>query len=183
MRVTGGVYRGRTIRCPPGAIRPAMDRMRESVFAILGDLSDCSFLDLYSGSGVVGIEAASRGADPVVLVEKDFRKKRTLFENIRFVTTRIEVSITPVERFLRADTRGFELVFLDPPFDMAGKGAIVDAVAAGPHLNPEGLLVIHLPKEEAFGTERKGLTLIDERRYGRSRVLFFRRNEGGDRDR
>ena len=70
MRVTGGRYRGRTVKCPKGVIRPAMDRMRESLFNILGNISGESFLDLFSGSGVVGIEAASRGAEPVVLVEK-----------------------------------------------------------------------------------------------------------------
>ncbi len=73
MRVTGGMYRGRRIDCPPGDIRPAMDRMRVSLFAVLGDLSGTSFLDLFSGSGVIGVEAASRGAAPVVLVERDAR--------------------------------------------------------------------------------------------------------------
>ena len=71
MRVTGGRYRGRTIKCPKGVIRPAMDRMRESLFNILGNISGESFLDLFSGSGAVGIDAASRGAEPVLLVEKD----------------------------------------------------------------------------------------------------------------
>ena len=65
MRITGGLYRGRGIKCPPGVIRPAMDRMRESLFAVLGNITGCSFLDLFSGSGIVGIEAASRGAASV----------------------------------------------------------------------------------------------------------------------
>jgi 16S rRNA (guanine966-N2)-methyltransferase len=82
MRVTGGIYRGRQVACPPGIIRPSMDRMRVSLFSILGDLSGCSFLDLYSGSGVLGIEAASRGADPVLLVEMDRRKRETILKNI-----------------------------------------------------------------------------------------------------
>ena len=85
MRITGGLYKGRKIICPPGVIRPAMDRMRESLFAILGNLDDMSFLDLYSGSGIVGIEAASRGADPVFLVEKDVKKRKTIIQNISFV--------------------------------------------------------------------------------------------------
>ncbi len=71
MRITGGFYKGRTVVCPPGVIRPAMDRMRESLFAILGDLTGTSFLDLYAGSGVVGIEAASRGADVVIVDLED----------------------------------------------------------------------------------------------------------------
>ena len=71
MRITGGELRGRIIKCPDGIIRPAMDKMRESVFSILGDLSGKSFLDLFSGSGTIAIEACSRGADFIELVEKD----------------------------------------------------------------------------------------------------------------
>ena len=59
MSITGGELRGRTIKCPDGVIRPAMDRMRESLFSILGDLSGKSFLDLFSGSGTIAIEAVS----------------------------------------------------------------------------------------------------------------------------
>ena len=73
MRITGGAYCGRIIELPESSmeIRPAMDRMRESVFAILGDLTGLSFLDLFSGSGIIALEAASRGAHPVVCVERD----------------------------------------------------------------------------------------------------------------
>ena len=83
MRITGGLYSGRRIVCPPGVIRPAMDRMRESVFAALGDLSGESFLDLYSGSGIIAIEAASRGASMVHLVESDRRKMPVLKQNLK----------------------------------------------------------------------------------------------------
>ena len=85
MRITGGKYVRGKIVCPPGVIRPAMDRMRESLFAILGDLSGLSFLDLFSGSGVVAIEAASRGAEPIVLVEMDRGKKATIEKNLSII--------------------------------------------------------------------------------------------------
>ena len=100
MRITGGIYRGRRIDCPPGVIRPAMDCMRESLFSILGDLSGESFLDLFSGSGCVGIEAASRGAATVHLVEKDKLKLATIKANISFVKDcDIKVFLTDVMRF------------------------------------------------------------------------------------
>ena len=75
MRITGGKYVRRQIACPPGIIRPAMDMMRESMFSILGDIEGVPFLDLFSGSGCVAIEAASRGASPIHLVEMDRGKK------------------------------------------------------------------------------------------------------------
>ncbi len=172
MRVTGGLYRGRQVRCPPGDIRPAMDRMRQSLFAILGDLSGCSFLDLFSGSGIIGIEAASRGADPVVLVEKDPSKRSVIAANLSFVTARTEVVTAEVERFLRTDPRRFDYIFLDPPFAFPGKEAVLDAAA--PHLAGGGVALMHMHRAEPLAAGRPGLEEIDRRQYGQSLVVFWR---------
>ena len=177
MRITGGSYKGRTILCPPGVIRPAMDRMRESLFAILGDLTGTSFLDLYSGSGVVGVEAASRGAEPVVFVEKDPGKRQTLLKNISIVTQVKQVHIMPAERWLaRYGGRAgrFDTVFLDPPFGQKGTGELVGLLAERGVLAPGGLLLAHLPREQLLPEELAGFRLADRRDYGRSVVLFYR---------
>ena len=71
MRITGGSLCGRKVETPDGVIRPAMDRMRESVFAIIGDLTGATFLDIFSGSGTIALEAASRGASYIEAVEAD----------------------------------------------------------------------------------------------------------------
>ena len=185
MRVTGGFYKGRTVLCPPGVIRPAMDRMRESLFAVLGDLTGSSFLDLHSGSGAVGIEAASRGAEPVVFVEKDPAKREVLLRNISFVTQAKQVHIMPAERFvsrfagLSASGRGlpgaFDTVFIDPPFRQKGTLELVRLIAERGALAPGGLLVAHMPREELLPERLAGLALVDRRDYGRSVVLFYRR--------
>ena len=164
--------------CPPGVIRPSMDRMRISLFSILGDLSGCSFLDLFSGSGVLGIEAASRGAEPVVLVEKDLRKRDTILKNISFVESKVELFSMPVERFLRSDVRSFDVVFLDPPFDLAGKASFLDGLAEGRTLAEEGLAILHLHRSEAGKIQSAGLSLVDRREYGQSILLFFKRKAG-----
>ncbi|HEY9595487.1 MAG TPA: 16S rRNA (guanine(966)-N(2))-methyltransferase RsmD [Spirochaetia bacterium] len=175
MRITGGVYRSRQVLCPPGVIRPSMDRMRQSLFSILGDLEGISFLDLFAGSGIIGIEAASRGAAPVLLVEKDFKKRATILKNISMVESEIELVISPVERFLASNRKSWDIIFLDPPFALEGKGAILDAACAPPHLSPGGLALMHLHTAEKLPTERPGLTLVDRREYGQSLLLFFRR--------
>ena len=175
MRITGGRYRSRIIDCPPGVIRPSMDRMRQSLFSILGDLSGFSFLDLFSGTGILGIEAASRGAEPVLLVEKDYRKKATILKNIRFVETAIELLVAPAERFLAADRRSWDIVFLDPPFDWPGKEALLDAACAPPHLSEGGVAILHLHSAEKLSTALPGLVLADRREYGQSLLLFFRK--------
>jgi len=119
MRITGGQYCGRVIKIPEAdlAIRPSMDRMRQSVFGVLGDLTGASFLDLFAGTGIIGLEAASRGAYPVVSVEKDRKKFPVLLENAAIVQPPLICHAMPAETFILRNRIAFDLVFLDPPFD------------------------------------------------------------------
>lgn len=192
MRITGGVYKGRKLVVPPGVIRPAMDRMRESLFAVLGDIRDCSFLDLYCGSGSVGIEAASRGAEPVVFVEKDRGKRAVLERNLGFVQEQSELHLLPVEHYLRRVKRRFDRIFLDPPYRQRGKLEVLQLIAARQILAEGGTLIIHLFKEEEQHFPRVigsggaaasvqspssaggQLHLSDRRLYGGSLLLFYR---------
>lgn len=173
MRVTGGTYRGRRVACPPGAIRPAMDRMRESVFAILGDLSGKSFLDLFSGSGIIGIEAASRGASEITFVEKERRKMEVLKLNTSFVEEQMRFFCVPVERFLAANRRGFDLVFADPPFDYRNKRTILEIADRTHTIEAGGSLLIHFPSEDRLPETVGRLDMYDCREYGRSIVGFY----------
>ncbi len=177
MRITGGKYRGRIVACPKGEIRPAMDRMRESLFAILGDLTGNSFLDLFSGSGLVGIEAASRGASPVVLVEKDHGKRGVIMKNLSMVEEETRLFMMPVERFLHLSKESFDIIYLDPPFAMPGKDSLIARIDGLRLLKPQGLLILHHPKEDRIPEEIGGLELYDRRTYGRS-ILVFMRGKG-----
>jgi len=152
-----------------------MDRMRESLFAILGDLAGTSFLDLYSGSGVVGVEAASRGAEPVVFVEKDPGKRKTLLANTSFVTQARQIHIMPAERYLARKAGSFDTVFLDPPFRQKGTLEVIRQALDREVLAPGGLLLVHLPREELLPACLPGLRQTDRRDYGRSVLLFYRR--------
>jgi 16S rRNA (guanine(966)-N(2))-methyltransferase RsmD len=175
MRITGGIYKGRKISCPPGIIRPAMDRMRESLFSILRDLEGKSFLDLYSGSGIVGIEAASRGAAPVFLVEKDIRKKRVILQNISFVSTAIQLNITSCKGFLKKTSHSYDIVYCDPPFKQPDKDEILLLISTQNILNTGGITIIHAPQEDTFADSYENLKLYDTRKYGRSMLYFYRR--------
>lgn len=184
MRITGGRYRGRTIICPPGVIRPAMDRMRESLFSILGPLDGHSFLDLFSGSGCVGIEAASRGAQPVHLVEMDKLKKDTILKNISFVETPIRLFLADALRFIRAAKNTYSIIYADPPFPRNGKVRLAEAVAGSPILEDGGLFIIHYPAEEKNQWPQTigNLVFTDERTYGRSLLRFYRKTASGRQD-
>jgi 16S rRNA (guanine966-N2)-methyltransferase len=179
VRITGGRYGGRKVEVAKGPldIRPAMDRMRESVFAILGDMTGLSFLDLFSGSGIIALEAASRGADPVACVEKDPAKFPVLLKNASISERRIECHSMPVERFLLRNKRQFSIVFCDPPFPYEYRSELLAALAEGPSLAPGGLVLVHFPRESppSCGT----LAIEDERSYGRSIVRFYRKGKAG----
>ncbi|MBQ9238497.1 MAG: 16S rRNA (guanine(966)-N(2))-methyltransferase RsmD [Treponema sp.] len=178
MRITGGMLAGRTIQCPPGVIRPAMDRMRESCFAVLGDMSGTSFLDLFSGSGSIAIEAASRGAAVVELCEKDRTKIQTILKNVavteRELGVKIRCHFMPVEYFLKRCHRQFDCIFFDPPFPYQFHEALLQLAEEKKILAAGGRLLIHRPQEKELPQTIGTLIRTDQRTYGRSIVDFYR---------
>ncbi|MDP3177398.1 MAG: RsmD family RNA methyltransferase [Spirochaetaceae bacterium] len=177
MRITGGKYRGRIVDVPKGPleIRPAMDRMRESVFAVLGDLTGLSFLDLFAGSGIIGLEAASRGASPVACVEKDPAKFALLLRNAAIASERIDCKSMPVERFLLRNPQAFDVVFCDPPFPYKFRRDLLERIGSGRSCSPGALILIHHPSEDPLPDLLGPLRQVDRREYGRSIVCFYRK--------
>jgi 16S rRNA (guanine966-N2)-methyltransferase len=178
MRITGGKYRGRIVDVPKGGleIRPAMDRMRESIFAVLGDLTGLSFLDLFSGSGIIALEAASRGASPIACVEKDPAKFTILLRNVSIAAERIECKSMPVERFLLRNKTPYSIVFCDPPFPYRYRAELLASLAKGPTVAPGGLALMHYPHEDPLPDSSLSLSLEDKREFGRSIVKFYRKS-------
>lgn len=176
MRITGGKYSGRTISFEKGLldVRPAMDRMRESIFSILGDLEGFAFCDLFSGSGIIALEAASRGAKHIVAVEKDAQKRANLIKNMSIVEEHIEVKIIAVELYLMRCKESFDICFCDPPFPYKWKADLLSKAGAGTFIKEGGLFVMHHPKEDRFPEKAGVLQLEDTRAYGRSIVKFYR---------
>lgn len=173
MRITGGTLRGRAVACPPGVIRPAMDRMRESLFAILGPLDGCSFLDLFSGSALVGLEAYSRGAWPVALVEKDRGKRAVIEANLHDLQPRPRLYMEPVERFVARAKERFSVIYLDPPFDYQFKHDLLARLATSGLLGADSRVIIHAPAAERFDDPPPPLQMTDHRSYGNSQLWFF----------
>ena len=171
MRITGGSLSGRRVECPPGVIRPAMDRMRESLFSVLGPLDGLSFLDLFSGSGVIALEAISRGASQVTIVERDRGKRAVMEENLAMVPIRPRVVFAPVERFLKTSHDTFDLVFADPPFDYRFKNDLLTRI--DPLVAAGGRVVLHYPSSDSIVEKTDRLALVDERKYGRSMARIF----------
>ncbi|MBQ8776420.1 MAG: 16S rRNA (guanine(966)-N(2))-methyltransferase RsmD [Treponema sp.] len=176
MRITGGKLKGKNIKCPGGVIRPAMDRMRESVFSILGDLTGKSFLDLFSGSGTIAIEAASRGANPVDLCEKDKIKVNTIFDNVKAteeIGVKIHCHFMPVEYFIKRCKQSFDYIFFDPPFPYKFHEQLILEADKNGLLNKTGTILVHRPEEHFMPETIGNLVRKDQRVYGRSIVDFY----------
>ncbi len=154
-----------------------MDRMRESLFAILGNLNGYAFLDLFTGSGVCGLEAYSRGAYPVVLVEKDKNKFPVLLKNVQLAEKKLLCKCMPVELYLQRAKNQFDIIYLDPPFPYQFHHALLQTIAQKPVLKNGGLVLIHRPKEKDLPDTIGLLNRIDKRVYGRSIVDFYRKEE------
>ena len=180
MRITGGMLKGRTTTVPDGkmAIRPAMDRMRESIFDIIGpSLPGKSFLDLFSGSGTIAIEAVSHGATSVSLCEMDKSKARIVLKNVAMceeVGVRVNCHFMAVELFLKRCKEKFDYIFFDPPFPYKYRLELLETADARSLLNPDGTLLIHYPHEDPLPDKIGSLERTDHRVYGRSIVDFYK---------
>lgn len=178
MRIIGGQWRGRQLATPTGRhVRPTADRVRESLFNILGqNLTGRSFLDLFAGTGAVALEAASRGASPVVAVESNRTAAQLAARNIRDCGAAVELVGYDAARFLNQSQearRSFDLVFVDPPYrfwEEPEAGRLLEAVTK--ILAPVGTLTV----EHASGREppaSPGLAIFDRRRYGDTGLAFY----------
>jgi len=177
MRVTGGTLGGRRLHAPTAGVRPSSDRLRESLFAVLGNLEDAAVLDLYAGAGTLGIEAVSRGASEVVFVERAPRSVAALVKNLEALALedrcRVlrEDSVRAVRR-LAQQGRRFDLVLIDPPYASGEDRRALEAIVAAGILAPQGIVVVERSRRHPL--ERvEGLEQIDERRYGDTVVDRF----------
>ena len=119
MRIIAGTRKGHTIQAPPGRdTRPTSDRVRENIFNILGPVDDAVVLDLYAGSGAMGLEALSRGAAQAVFVERDPGALRAIEQNLDKLRLRGTVLRQDAVAVLAGENRKYDLVFVDPPYDM-----------------------------------------------------------------
>jgi 16S rRNA (guanine966-N2)-methyltransferase len=167
MRVIAGTYGGRELIAPKGrATRPTSDRVREALFSILGDMSDLRVLDLFAGSGALGIEALSRGAAQATLVDSARAAVAVIRRNLEALGIEAEVVSQPAERFLQGasrDARQYDLVFLDPPYRDASTLGRELSSALMPILAADARVVAESDRRSPLGLE---LSLLDERRYG-----------------
>jgi 16S rRNA (guanine966-N2)-methyltransferase len=173
VRIVAGSCRGAKIFAPKGLdTRPTSDRVREAVFNLVGPVDGASALDLYAGSGAMGLEALSRGAASAVFVESDRDACRTIERNLEKLSLRgAEVACRDVLRFLAAERRRFDLILVDPPYDVVESVAVRLATYLPAVLAESGVVV--LESSSRLEPELPPLALRTSRRYGSARVSLF----------
>ena len=173
MRVVAGRFGGRRLTAPPGrGTRPTSDRVREALFSILGPLDGATVLDLFAGSGALGIEALSRGAASAVFVEHDPRAVGVLHANIEAVGLGAEEArVVRADALRNASLAGgpYDLVLIDPPYRLAAELGRTLSEGLGPVLAPAARVVTESDRRSPLELD---LPLTDERRYGDTLLRF-----------
>jgi 16S rRNA (guanine(966)-N(2))-methyltransferase RsmD len=181
MRVIAGSAKGRQLKLVPGeGTRPIMDRVKEALFNILGDSIDgATFLDLFAGTGSVGIEALSRGADYAVFVENGRLAIKTIAENLKMtrLVDQARIVSQDVRDYLRqAPREAFEFVYIAPPqYQNLWLETLLLLDQNPDHLQPDGVAVVQIAPQERQDVSLNVLVPTDERRYGNTLLLFFER--------
>jgi 16S rRNA (guanine966-N2)-methyltransferase len=178
MRVIAGSAKGIQLQAVPGSgTRPISDRVKEAVFNILGDqIVGARILDLFAGTGSVGIEALSRGATQAVFVEKQAKATNTIKTNLRRTGFRASASIvqTDVFKFLSGEPEPFDLVYIAPPQYQGLWSKTLLTLEQNPGwLDPAGLAIVQIFPKELEPLPLTTLALSDQRKYGSTLVCFF----------
>jgi 16S rRNA (guanine(966)-N(2))-methyltransferase RsmD len=178
MRVIAGSAKGTRLQAVPGSgTRPISDRVKEALFSILGaTLLDARVLDLFAGTGSVGIEALSRGAAKAVFVEKQSRAVRTIRSNLRLtrLQTQAQVVQADVFKFLTREPEPFDLVYIAPPQYLGLWSKTLLALEEWPGwLARNGLVVVQIFPKEYEPLSLARLYLSDRRKYGSTLLCFY----------
>ncbi len=179
MRVIAGKAKGRSLKLVPGAgTRPIMDRVKEALFNILwAEVPGSAWLDLFAGTGAVGIEALSRGAASVVFIDSAGLAIRTIQENLARTGLTEGAQVIQADAFAylsRPASRQFDVVYIAPPqYQGLWQKALLKLDERPDWLNPEAIVVVQIDPREQEPITLQALEAYDERRYGQTLLWFF----------
>lgn len=184
MRVTGGTGKGRRLRVPPGdRVRPTSDKVKQALFNILGGKVDGAVvLDLFAGTGGIGIEALSRGAARAVFIDDSRKSLDAVRHNIEQsgVGSRAQVIASKAESFVKRTDEQFDIVFLDPPYTQE-IAPLLGQIADSDLLAPDAVVVAEHFKKQPSPQGAGPLALSREAVYGDTVLAFYRRSDEGQR--
>ncbi len=183
IRVIAGSAKGKRLKLVPGdSTRPVMDRVKEALFSILGgDILDAHVLDLFAGTGSVGIEALSRGAEFALFVDNNAQAIKTIRENLALTHLESRASVRRADalRLLEGQPAGtFDIIYIAPPQYMGlWKQALSALDRHSAWLTTNGIAIVQIDPDEQEPIALANLSPYDERRYGNTLLWFFERSE------
>jgi 16S rRNA (guanine966-N2)-methyltransferase len=183
IRVIAGSAKGKRLKLVPGdTTRPVMDRVKEALFSILGgDILDAHVLDLFAGTGSVGIEALSRGAEFALFVDNNAQAIKTIRENLALTHLESRASVRRADalRLLEGQPAGtFDIIYIAPPQYMGlWKQALSALDRHSAWLTTNGIAIVQIDPDEQEPIALANLSPYDERRYGNTLLWFFERSE------
>lgn len=183
MRVIAGRSRGRALSAFKGfKFRPTAAKVRGALFNIIGPrIEGCRFLDLFAGTGAVGIEAMSRGAHACFFVEKNSAALRIFKKNLECTGFTDEGTVLPLDVFqavklLAKEKQAFDYIFLDPPYKYPFLAEILQSIAAGKLVNPNGLVIVEHSAANEDWLDRQPFSLLKQKRYGDTSLTILTEN-------
>ena len=185
MRIISGTARGTRLYTLEGqTTRPTLDRVKESIFNIIqNEVPNSIFLDLFSGSGSIGLEAASRGAKKVILCDKSKEAIKIISKNIEktHLSKKVELYNLDYELLLKTKVReNLDIVYIDPPYDSDFAIKSVEILINKKLVNENSIIIIETDNEKKIleGLEKKQVEITDERKYGRAVLIFLKIRKG-----
>jgi 16S rRNA (guanine(966)-N(2))-methyltransferase RsmD len=180
VRVISGEFRGRKLEKLEGMdIRPTTDRVKESLFNILGiKLFECAFLDLFAGTGGIGIEAYSRGASQVVFIDESAKSIKVLKTNVEKLKIQDQVEVYNTDYInainkLASDNRKFDIIFIDPPYLKGYAQNALIHIADNKMLNDKAILVVEHDIQDKMPESAGNLNMQRQKKYGNTMLSFY----------
>ena len=184
MRVIAGRAKGRRLYGPVDGTRPITDRAKESLFSILSTrLGNARFLDLFAGTGAVGIEALSRGAEHATFIENSKKAVKTIYRNLTHTQLgeNAEVIFADVAKFLVGRATPFDMIFVAPPQYKELWSKTLQLIDDSPQwLTPQGVTIVQIDPTEERQLTLSNLVLHDTRRYSNVMLCFYKRTVSQD---
>ncbi|MFZ5943793.1 MAG: 16S rRNA (guanine(966)-N(2))-methyltransferase RsmD [Bacillota bacterium] len=183
MRIIAGICRGKKLKSVKGTkTRPTADRVKEAVFNVLGPrIFDANFLDLFSGTGSIGIEALSRGAEFAYFVEEDRNALQVIKENIQGCAMEEKSKILPLDWVKALNNMEniikFHLVYMDPPYKLEIIEQLLEKLVEKNLLNENGIVIAETSANAQTPSGFKNLTWVREKRYGDTKITYYQFKE------
>ena len=179
MRIIGGKYKRTPLKTLEGEeiTRPTRDMVREALFSSITVHNETLFLDLFAGSGAIGIEALSRGARDVVFNDHNKEAVKIIQENLAKVREERRVlDLDYADCIKKLKDSGFDYIYVDPPYAFTEYGNVFDLVREYDVLSKKGIMIVEVRKDTQL-PESPGYSCFKERRYGINKLLYYRKEE------